>query len=194
MAAPSDIAQALAPSRFVSLAEAIDVPPSRVRQVSAFIEEHWSPVYRTTASTDLVAILLASQEQLGWKVTQRQSAASRIHNDDFMEVVQSAQIQAKDDIYNQYYPTIPGNDPIEIDGKTITGGTRITGGRREYREKTKGFAHWDVGFVKARQAALAEEASRPVRNVRKNLERVAGESLPMRRILANPRVDRHSAV
>jgi hypothetical protein len=198
MAAPADVERALAPSRFVPLSEAVDVPKDRVRQVSAFVEEVWAPVYATTTSTDLATILVVSQQQTGWTVTQRQSASSRqrarLSAEQFIEQLQSTQIQASDDWANGYYETIPGNDPIWIDGKRLTGGTRITGGRREYAEKTKGMVLWDRGFIEQRNAAMAEMDSRPVRNVQRNLERVAGEVLPMRRLVANPRRDRRSAV
>src|SRR5271165_1567473 len=55
--APGHLEQTLAPVRFVALSEATDVPRSRVRQVSAFVEEYWSPVYEKTASTDMATIL-----------------------------------------------------------------------------------------------------------------------------------------
>jgi hypothetical protein len=195
--APAHIERTLAAPRFVALADAVDVPRDRVRQVSAFVAEHWAPVYASTDSTDLATILLTSQQQIGWTVTQRQSASSRARRklsaEQFAEQLQTAQIQATDEFYNGVYETIPGNDPIVIDGKTLRG-TVITKGRTEYEQRTKGMVHWDVGFVKERLRAQAEMDSRPVRNVQRNLERVAGEVLPMRRILANPRRDRRSAV
>ena len=141
-------------------------------------------------------ILRASERLVGWNVTQRiaASAKARMTAEQYAEVLQTAQIQASDALYNQYYETIPGNDPIEIDGMVVTGGTRITGGRREYREKTKGFVHWDAGYVKERNAYQAAMDARPVQNVRRNLERVAGEVLPMHRKLTNPKFDRKAAV
>ena len=45
-----------------------------------------------------------------------------------------------------------------------------------------------------RQKAEKEMQSRPVRNVKANLEAMAGQVLPMHRTLLNPRVDRKSAV
>lgn len=205
--APKHVEQALAPARFVPLSEAVDVPKDRVRQVSAFIEERWAPEYRKTTSTDLVEILRASQEQIGWTVTQHQTAASRARqkreDEEVAEILASLQVQATDDFYNQYYETIPGNDPVIIDGEVlraadgtvIRGGTRITGGRKEYNAKTKGFIHWDAGFMAQRDAAIAEEASRPVRNVRRAMEVIAGEKLPMHRPVGiNYRKDRRSAV
>lgn len=198
MEAPASVAQAvaIAPARFVPAAEAIDVPRARTRQVSAYIEEVWAPVYGTTDSTDMLEILRASERLVGWNVTQRiaASAKARMTAEQYAEVLQSAQFQVADEFYNQYYETIVGNDPIEIDGKIVTGGTRITGGRREYREKTKGYVHWDAGYVKERNAALAELDSRPRRNVRRALEAHAGEVLPMHRKMANPRYDRKAAV
>lgn len=193
--APPAAAHALAAPRFVAAAEATDVPRDRVRQVSAFVEEVWRPEYAKTRSTDMAEILRASQTLVGWQVTQRVSASSRhrLTAEQFAEVLQSAQIQASDSFYAGYYETIPGNDAIEIDGKMLTGGTRVTS-RTQYNAVTKGMVHWDRGFLEQRKAAEAEMASRPIRNVKANLERVAGEVLPMRRVLANPRYDRRSAV
>lgn len=181
------------------------MPASRVRQVTPYLEEVWEPVYGKTRSTDMVEILRASETLVGWKVTKRQTVSSqeraRLSAEQFAEQLQSVQIQASDAFYDGHYPTVPGNDPVIVDGEVLTaedgtvirGGTMIRG-RTEYNQKTKGMAHWDKGFVKERQKALAEEASRPVRNVKANLERVAGEVLPMRRFVANPRYDRKSAV
>lgn len=193
--APADVERTFAPVRFVSLHDAGNVPKSRIRQIDAYTEERWNPVYATTTSTDVAEILRISQQQIGWKVVQQQTQASKARHtaEEFIEVAQRCQMQTSDEIYNQYYETIPGNDPIWIDGKKLTGGTRITGGRREYREKTKTMVHWDKGYVKERAAYQAEMDSRPARNAKENLERVAGEVLPMKRLLANGRYDRRSA-
>lgn len=193
--APGYVEQTLAPARFVTLADAVDVPRDRVRQVSAYVAERWSPVYERTRSTDMTEILRASQTQVGWEVRQERAASARARPsaEQFAEIVQTAQIQASDEFYAGYYETVPGNDPIEIDGKILTGGTRIAS-RTEWREKTKGMVVWDRGFWEQKQAAEAEMASRPVRNVRANLERMAGEVLPTRRLVANPRTDRTRAV
>jgi len=201
--APAHLEATLAAPRFVSMSEATSVPKDRVRQVSAFVEEHWQPVMQKTDSTDIATILLTSQQQIGWKVTQRQSQASRHVQsaEQFQEVLQSANIQASDEFYAGYYETIPGNDPVILDGEIlraqdgtiIRGGTQVNG-RTDYRSKTKNMVLWDKGYVRERLAAQAELESRPVRNVKANLERVKGECLPMRRLLANPRVDRRSAV
>lgn len=195
--APTDIERALAPVRFVSVEEAPEVPKDRVRQVSAFIEEVWQPVYRATDSTDIATILRISQELIGWTVRQRASVSSqarhRLSAEQFEEVALSAQIQASDEFYNGLLETVPGNDPFYFDGKLLHG-TIITKGRTEYNQRTKGFVHWDRGFDAQRQAAQAEMDSRPVRNVKRALEHTAGQVLPMRKLLANPRYDRQSAV
>lgn len=236
------VEKALAPSRFVATDEAVNVPKNRVRILSAFIQERWSPVYATTDSMDMGEILRASQTQIGWKVTQEQRSAycdcthatfeneggafvhkacgrSRKHLSDeqFMEQVVRQQIQASDEFYNGLIETVPGNDPVIFEGELLRGeavyetlpdgsrgkmlhdgiirGTMITQGRREYRERTKGFAHWDAGFIEKRKAALAEEDSRPIRNVQRAMESVAGESLPTwRPVGVNFRRDRRSAV
>lgn len=209
---------------FVALKDAIDVPESRVRQVSAFVEEVWAPVYAKTDSIELADILRASRQLIGWNVTERKRSAfcdcttarfertaageyvhgdcgrARRHltDDQFVEVMQLAQIQATDEFYNGYYETIKGNDPVVLggqilradDGTPITGGTMITRGRMQYRDATKNYVHWDKGFLEKRQVELAKEAARPVQNVRRNLERVAGEALPMWRAIPHPRYDR----
>lgn len=211
------VERSIAAPRFASIEES--APPNRVRQVSAYVEEHWSPVFRGTESVDLVAILLASQDQIGWTVTQRESEQSRLarrahqNAEEFVAVLQSCQIQASDEWANGYYETIPGNDPVILDGQIlrgeatydengkmthdgiVRGGTMITGGRRQYREATKGMAHWDKGFMAEREAAQAEMDSRPVRNVRRAMEAIAGEKLPMYgNVGINFRRDRRSAV
>ena len=195
------------PARFVSVHEAVDVPATRERQISAYVTEHWAPVYAKTDSTDLATILISSQKLLGWNVTQRESQQSRqakkaaFNAANFQEIAVRAQIQASDQFYAGYYETVPGNDVAVIDGEILRSrdGTPIRGGtqintRKEYEAKTKGMVHWDKGFIEQRNAALAEIDSRPVRNVRENLERVQGESLPMRRLIANGRYDRQSSV
>ena len=190
--APGDIERAFAPARFVSMEDAIDVPKGRVRHVSAYIEERWSPVYASTTSTDMFEIIKASQTQIGWTVTQQQTQASKARPsaEQFIEIAQSCHIQASDEYLNGYYETIPGNDPLVIDGKTVTGGTRITGGRREYREKTQGMIHWDAGFVKERERALAIEAQKGVQGVRAEGERIMGERMPTYRRIPNGMMDK----
>ena len=184
-------AVAVAPARFVAAADAVDVPSDRVRQVSAFVEEVWAPEYAKTDSTDMLEILRASETLVGWNVTQRlaASAKARMTAEQYAEVLQTAQIQASDAIYDQYFETIVGNDPIEIDGKIFTGGTRI-GSRNHYREATKDYIHWDAGYMAERQKAQADYATRPARNVRANLEATAGRVLPMRTVLNNPRFNK----
>jgi hypothetical protein len=223
MEAPADVERALALPRFVALGDAHNVPANRVSQVGAYIEEVWAPVYRRTESADLVEILLASQEQIGWQVTQRESNDSRLarkarqNAEEFVEVLQSAQIQATDEFYNGILETVAGNDPIILDGEILRGeatyetnedgsrgkmihdgivrGTMIRGGRKEYNDRTKGYVHWDKGAWEKHLAAEAEMASRPVRNVRRAMEAVAGEALPMWKPTGiNFRRDRRSAV
>lgn len=223
--APAHAEHTLAPARFIAAEAALAVPKDRVRQVSAFIEEVWAPVYGTTTSLAIADILRASQTLIGWQVTQRVRAAhcdcttarferhadgeyrcgacgrghAKLSAEDFQQVLQSMQFAPNDEMYNVYLDTVPGNDPVILDGKVLTasdgtvirGGTQIRHGKREYRQKTAGFAHWDKGFLAKRQQALAEEASRPIRNVQRALEAVKGEKLPMwRPVGVNPRKDR----
>jgi len=234
----AQIERTLAPARFVAVEDALEVPISRQRQVSAFVAERWAPVYAKTTSVDPIAILRASETLMGWQVTQHVHAAHcdcthakfeldadgrLVHSacgrarkpvtaEQFAEILATMQIEATDEFYNGIYETIPGNDPIILDGEILRGeatydaegrmthdgivrGTMITKGRREYNERTKGFVHWDKGFIKERLVAQAEEDSRPMRNVRRALEATAGEVLPMwRPVGINMRRDRRSAV
>ena len=217
------VERSIAAPRFVAIADANDVPSNRVRQLSAYVEEHWSPVYRSVDSADLVAILLASQDQIGWQVTQRESEQSRLarrahqNAEEFVAVLQSAEFQVSDEFYNGILETVAGNDPIILDGEILRGeatyetnedgsrgkmihdgivrGTMIRGGRREYNERTKGYVHWDKGAWQKHVAAQAEMASRPKQNVRRAMEAIAGEALPMWKPTGiNFRRDRRSAV
>jgi hypothetical protein len=198
-----------------------EVPSSRVRVISAFVEEHFQPIYDIPiGSTDLAAIAKAAQHPtiIGWKVTQhaRKEAQAKapMSKEEFVEHVQSLHFpEMSDEAYNQYLDFVKGNDPCIVDGNVlrgtptfdsdgrmthdgvIRGGTQIRGGKRDYREKTKGYAHVDQGWWKNHIAALAEESSRPVRNVKRMLEAVKGESLPMwSPVGINPRKDRQSGV
>lgn len=233
----AEYAQALAPPRFVQ-SENADVPESRTRQISAFLVEQWAPVYKQSDSTNLWDIFRASEELVGWNVTQqiRNShcdcthakmeldgdgrlvhaacgrASKRLSQEDFEQVIQSMNVIPSDEFYNGLVETVPGNDPIVLDGEILRGeatydhegrmthdgivrGTVITKGRREYNERTKGFVHWDKGFAAQREAAINELNSRPVRNVKRMLDSIAGEKRPMKKIIGvNPRYDRRSAV
>ena len=221
MEAPAHLEATLAPTRFVALADALDVPADRSRMVSAFVEERWAPVYAATDSADLVTILLASQRQIGWSVTQHESQQSRLarrsrqNAEDFVEVMQTCQIQASDEWANGYYETIAGNDPCVIDGEIlrgeatyewnedgsrgkmihdgiVRGGTMITGGRREYRAKTKGYVHWTKDDLPERARQQAAFDARPVQNVRRALEDCQN-ALPMHRPVGiNFRKDRRA--
>ena len=127
--------------------------------------------------------------------------------------MQSTQIQASDEWANGYYETIPGNDPVILNGEIlrgeatydengkmthdgiVRGGTMITGGRRQYRAATKGMVTWDKAAWKLHEEAQAEMASRPVQNVRRAMEAIAGEVRPMWTPTGvNFRRDRRSAV
>lgn len=212
------VERSIAAPRFVTVENAVDVPSDRVRQISAYIEEHWSPVYASTESADLLDIILASQKQVGWSVTQRESEQSRLarrahqNAEEFVEVLQSAQIQASDAFYDGYYETIAGNDPVILNGEIlrgeatydengkmthdgiIRGGTQIRG-RQQYDRATKNYVQWDKGAWAERERQQSEMESRPKRNVRRAMEAIAGEKLPMWSPTGmNFRRDRRSAV
>jgi hypothetical protein len=196
-------AAALAPVRFVSVYEA-KPPASRVRQVSRYIEEHWSPVYATTDSKNFQQILKASQTLVGWRIEQKARsphcdcgqatleqgpdgklvhkacgrAKAPVSDDDIVEHIQSLSFAPADDFYNTFYPTIPGNDAIMTEKGPAKGGTQMTGGRREYREKTKGWVQWDAGVVRERDKAYAAEQKAWIDGVRPRVEKDSKQLLP----------------
>lgn len=133
------VERALAPERFVAAAEA-NPPKERVRVLSAFIEEEWSPVYATQKTeTNIEAIFANANRLVGWKVVQRarnpycdctsarfsrnadgefrheQCGRARKHlsDEEFCEIVDQVKIQASDEFYNGLYETIPGGtEPV----------------------------------------------------------------------------------
>jgi len=178
--APAFAEHALAPAR-IEPPDAI-VPKGRIRQVSQFIEEHWTPIYASPKTTNIADCIRASQTKIGWRVTQvvrnmactckgakftlrdgellheicGRAAPAKCSSEDYIENVASLNIPSADDSYNVFMPTVPGNDAIMTPNGLARGGTRITQGRREYREKTKGFAHWDSGTMAERAKAQVE--------------------------------------
>jgi len=137
---------ALAPTYFVA-AQNVDVPKSRVRQVSRYVDEHFSPVYDTANTSNFAEAIRASKTLVGWHVTQKARsphcdclqatleleggtlvhracgrARKRVDDADFAEHILSLSIAPSDEFYNMYYPTIPGNDPvIQQDGSVLKG-------------------------------------------------------------------------
>ena len=178
--APAFAEHAVAPARVVDAKDAV-VPKNRVRMASAYIEEHWEPIYAKPVSTNITECLRAANTPVAWRVTQKVRSAhcdcarakyelhdgALIHTScgraapakattdaEIVEVVQSLQLsKLADDDYNVFMPTVPGPDAIMTPAGLAKGGTRIGGGRREYREKTAGFAHWDSGTLKERERA-----------------------------------------
>jgi hypothetical protein len=185
----------LQPPQFKKAEELAHVPISRMRLVSRYIEEHYQPVYDTPRFSGMAEAIRANTTVIGWNVTQtirsphcdclqatlemeqgklihRECGRARRHisDEDLVEHLQRLQIAPSDEFYNTDYPTIPGKDPIVVDGKVLRGepvyrdgkmvhdgiirqSTRMTRGRREYREKTKNMVLWDKGVVKERQKA-----------------------------------------
>jgi hypothetical protein len=189
--------------------DTIDVPKSRMRVVSAYVEEHFTPVYKEQESRNYHAILAAGMQLDGWIVEQKLRkqycdctnarlerdvdgklvhracgrAKTRVADSEFAQHILNIQIAPSDEFYNTYYETIPGDDPVVLDGKvlkgtpvwkdgkmvhdgTIRGGTQMTRGRREWREKTKGWVLWDKGVVKERDKAYAEYQKKFIDGVR----------------------------
>jgi hypothetical protein len=176
--APDFAEHALAPER-VESTTAI-VPNGRIRMVSAYVEERWSPIYaQPTSITEAIRAVNTANNIVGWRVSQfvradvcdcpgakfendhgkvahvacGRAAPSKCDADDYIENIASLSIPAADDSYNVFMPTVPGQDSIATPFGIAKGGTRITQGRREYREKTAGFAHWDSGTMTERARA-----------------------------------------
>jgi hypothetical protein len=203
----------LAPTRFVAIVDIGEVPISRVRQVSRYVEEHYAPVYESPEGKTYAQVMATGPVLTGWNISQapraphcdclhakhewdgselvhRACGRARRHmsNAEFVEHIQTLQFAPTDEIYNRYYETIPGNDPVLINGKvlkgeakydaagkmvhdgTIRGGTRITGGRAEYNHKTKGMVHWDKGVVKEREKAYAASQKKWIDGIRPRIE------------------------
>jgi hypothetical protein len=157
------------------------VPPKGLlRQVSQYMEERWDPIYAPPASFKIEDMIRAANTRVGWRVTQqvraqycscdkakftlvdgklthercgREAIPKAATDEEVVEAVQSLAITAADDSYNVFMPTVPGNDAIMTPYGLAKGGTQIRNGRREYREKTAGYAHWDSGTMKERERA-----------------------------------------
>ena len=112
------------------------VPYSRTRAISKYIEERWEPVHAVLKDDSPPSLLAAiSQGQApieAWKVTQHvvipKRGFAQMSPDEIREHVLSLQQAPSDAYLNGVYPTLKGR--------------RITGGRREYREATKGMVLW----------------------------------------------------
>jgi hypothetical protein len=217
---PVDPAMLRAPY-FVDARNIGDVPKSRMRVASRYIEEHFTPVYETPRFSGMAEAIRANTTVLGWWVEERARsphcdclqaklemrdgklthvacgrARAHISDQDFVEHIQHLQFAPSDDFYNTYYPTIPGNDPVVLNGKvlkgapkydaqgrvvhdgTVRGGTQMRGGRAEYRHRTKGMALWDKGFVKERDAAYAASQKKWIDGVRPRLFKADKQMLP----------------
>ena len=211
----------LAPMAFKTVAELPEVPRSRMRLVSRYVEEHYAPVYDTPRWSGMAEAIRANTTVVGWNVTQRVRSPhcdclqatlemeqgklihracgrARAHKSDeeFVEHIQRLQFTPSDDIYDMYYPTIPGNDPVIMedgkvlkgeavykDGKcvhdgTIRGGTQIRHGRREWKEKTKNMVLWDKGVIKEREKAYAASQQKWLDDVRPMVVKANKQLLP----------------
>ena len=206
---------------YVAAADVGDIPKSRMRVATQYVEEHFTPVYDTARFSGMAEAIRANTTVIGWWVEERARTPycdcmqahlemqdgklvhaacgrARAHIDDaeFVEHIQRLQFAPSDDFYNTYYPTIPGNDPVIIDGKvlkgapkydergrvvhdgTIRGGTQMRGGRAEYRHRTKGMALWDKGFVKERAAAYKASQDAWIKGVRPRMFKANKQMLP----------------
>ena len=181
------------------------VPYSRIEVLSPYVEAHWRPVYGTTNSENLAEIARVGQTIVGWKITLKErSEYCECHNarfeltekgsvhakcgrgraaltdEQFVEHVQSLSFGVTDDFYNTFYMTIKGNDSIDTPAGPAKGGTRITGGRAEYNQKTKGMVHWDDGFMRERGLAEAREKKDRQESVTRHAEVFTKKFFPRR--------------
>jgi hypothetical protein len=210
----------LAPVRTAAVGE-VDVPASRMRLVSRYVEEHYAPLYDAPRFSGMAEAIRANTTIVGWRIEQRLrsphcdctkatldlEAGKLIHkqcgrararrtDEEFVEHIHRLQIGPSDSFYNTYYLTIPGNDPVLVNGKvlkgapkydatgkvvhdgTIRGGTRITRGRSQYKALTKGMALWDKGFVKERDKAYAAEQKKWITDVRERVVKADKQMMP----------------
>jgi hypothetical protein len=133
------------------------------------------------------------------KLVHKACGRARAHrsDEDFIQHIQSLQIAPSDEFYNTDYPTIPGKDVyIMPDGKPLRGtptydangkmthdgiirqNTRMTGGRREWKQKTKNMVMWDKGVVKERDKAYAAHQKSFIDGVRPKMEKVDKQMMP----------------
>ncbi len=210
----------LQPPQFKTKEELAHVPLNRMRLVSRYVEEHYEPVYDTPRYSGMAEALRAHATLVGWKVTQRVRsphcdctqatleleggklihkacgrARRHVSDEEFAEHILTLSFAPSDDFYNCEYPTIPGNDPMTVDGKVLRGepvyrdgkmvhdgiirkGTVIRHGRREWREKTKGWVVWDKGVVKERDKAVKANAKKWLDGVRPRMFKANKERLP----------------
>lgn len=161
------------------------VPADRRENLSPRVDAVWTPVYGTTDSENFAEIFRVARTLLGWRINLVDRAETcdckgarfqlvdhelvhvkcgrmaapigREHAEDFYEHIQSLSFGVTDEFYNTFYTTIKGNDSIMTEAGPAKGGTRITGGRAEYREKTRGMVHWDKGFLPERAKAEGQE-------------------------------------
>lgn len=207
---PGAILKACAPER-IALPQ--EYPGMRKRMVGRYIVEEWSPFYAKTESLEISDILAASATVVGYKVAQRPAMVQcdcdgasftldehghlhhkdcgrpmawvgKEHAEDFREHVQSLQINASDEYLNGFYHTIKGDAVTMIDGKMVKGGTRITGGRKEYLEKTKSYIQWGPGMLAEREKGFAKEKEDRKQATREHAEMLIKKHLPDRGNLA----------
>jgi hypothetical protein len=187
---PAAIRYSLRPTQFVALGT--QEPPKYLqRQVSRYVEEVWTPAYATTKSENIADIIRAGQTLVGYRVSERavspqcdcENAKFTVidgelahgkcgrpmayigaeHSEDIAEHVRSLNIAQADDNYNDFYPTIRGTDSVMTPAGPAKGGTRITRGRAQYRERTAGMVHVDgsaENYVFQRNLAEGQERKR----------------------------------
>jgi hypothetical protein len=139
----------------------------------------------------------ATLDMEGGKLVHKECGRARRHmsDEEVVEHIQRLQIIPSDDFYNTDYPTIPGKDPIMVDGKWLRGepvykdgkmvhdglirqSTRMTRGRREYREKTKGMVLWDKGVVKEQRKAYDAYNKSFIDGVRPRMFKADKQTMP----------------
>lgn len=173
--------------RYVKAADSYDRPASGVRVLTPYLEERWTAVPQSLDGATEMEILAAAAGGVpiaGYKVTTHARAAhcdcaqrsfertqvgyvhpacgrpmqSRVEGE-IREHVLGLSLQANDQ-FDGYYATIKGTDAY--DDRVTTGGTRITGGRAEYKRvlKQRGYEAWDAGWQRDTERIAAEKQGR----------------------------------
>lgn len=110
----------------------------------------------------------------------------------FGDHVANLNLAPTDEMYNGFYPTIPGHDVVHynpgkkgmeahqgghtfrndsVEGGVLRGGTEIRGGRAEHRRKTKGMIELGPGYTKDVERNAAEQKAKKKAAERLKLEK-----------------------
>lgn len=113
------------------------------------------------------------------------------------EHIDSLNLAPPDEMYNGFYPTLPGSDPAHLnsgasgmdeyrggktlrarDGGEIRSGKEIRGGRAEHRRATKGMIAWDSGTQAHFDRIAAQNAVKQKAKNRAAVEKIVAQAPP----------------